>query len=110
MLEQEAHHLDVARQRRANERRLSIEVDPRAVELHQPVHRHGVGPEIGIGALLEQRLDQIQRVAAVAVQERVLVVIEVAQIDRRKERRAVVVVGGIRVGAPLEQLASPAST
>ena len=35
------------------------------IELHQPVDRDGVGLHVGIRALLEQRLDQIQRIAAV---------------------------------------------
>ena len=59
---------------------------------------------IGIGALREQRLDQIERIAPIVIQERILLVIEVAQLDGREQRPARVVVGDVRVGPLLEQL------
>ncbi len=59
---------------------------------------------IGIRPFREQRLDQIERIASLVVQERVLVVVEVAQLDCREQGSTLVVVGEVRVGASLEQL------
>jgi hypothetical protein len=68
------------------------------------VDRRRVGPEVGVRLPLEQRFDERQRVASVAEEERVLVVIEVAQLDRGEERAAVVVVGRVDVRASFDEL------
>ena len=106
---QQPHRRRIARERRAQQRRLPGEVHPRnVVERIEPFPwgRHLAGACVDVGALVEQKANQVQNrraVDAVVFGDFLVVVVhvQVAVFDRRPERRPAPEVVGVDVRALL---------
>ena len=92
--QQQLHQRDVARLRRAQERRRAVLVQPLVREdrarLGAVLHAG-----VDVGALVEQQLDELQ-VVHVALADRIVAAFDVAVVGREVQRRPAALVGEVR--------------
>ena len=106
--EEQPHHVEIAGERRGQERGLPGEVHPRQrsgnPQKLSSDRRHFLHPHVRIGAAFEQEPDQVEKRRALdAVHERGIVGVHVARLDRGPERRSSVPVAGADIGALVDQ-------
>ena len=104
-MQKELHQCDVACERGADECRLTIEIRPARIALHEAADRGRVHLRVRIGASREKHLDQIHGIPSVGNRRGgVLRKVEIAHLDGSEERSALIkVVGGIHIGASFDQ-------